>query len=129
MRTHTVIAVLVAAGLAAYLFCWPVAIDSVAWQPAPNPGLTGPFARNQPFTGLQPLVPEVGEGPEAVAHSPDGFLFTGLQDGRIVRFWPDGSGGAELVAQTGGRPLGLRLDAHGRLVVATGVSANRAHGC
>ena len=53
-----------------------------------------------------------------MTHGPDGFLYTGLQDGRIMRFRPDGQGGAELVAQTGGRPLGLRFDAHGHLVVA-----------
>jgi sugar lactone lactonase YvrE len=118
MRAHTLIALLVVAGLAAYLCCWPVAIDPVAWQPGPNPGLTGPFARSQPFTGLQQPIQALGEGPEAVAHGPDGFLYTGLQDGRIVRFRPDGAGRAELVVQTGGRPLGLRFDAHGHLVVA-----------
>jgi sugar lactone lactonase YvrE len=118
MRAHTVIAVLVVAGLATYLLGWPVAIDPVAWQPTPNPRLTGPLAQSQPFTGLRRLVPDLGKGPEAVPHGPDGFLYTGLQDGRIVRFRPDGAGGAELVAQTGGRPLGLRFDAHGHLVVA-----------
>ena len=119
---------LVVAGLAGYLLGWPVSIDLVAWQPAPNPRLTGPFARSQPFTVLQQPIPDLGEGPEAVAHGPDGFLYTGLQDGRIVRVRPDGAGGAELVAQTGGRPLGLRFEAHGHLGVATGVSANHAHG-
>jgi hypothetical protein len=114
MRAHTVIAVLSVAGLAASLLGWPVAIDPVAWQPAHNPGLTGPFSRSQPFTELQQPIPNLGEGPEAVAHVPDGFLFTGLQDGRIVRFRPDG---AELVARTGGRPLGLCFDAHSDLVV------------
>jgi hypothetical protein len=118
MRVHTLIAVLVVAGLAASLLGWPIAIDPVAWQPAPDPGLTGPFSRSQPFTGIQQPIPELGEGPEAVAHGPDGFLYTGLQDGRIVRFRPDGEGSTELGAQTGGRPLGLRFDAHGHLIVA-----------
>jgi sugar lactone lactonase YvrE len=118
MRAHTLVALLVVAGLAAYLLGWPVAIDPVAWQPASDPWLTGPFAGSQPFTGLQQPIPDLGEGPEAVAHGPDGFLYTGLQDGRIVRFRPDGEGGAELVAQTGGRPLGLRFDGHGHLIVA-----------
>lgn len=118
MHVPITIAVLVVAGLAVYLLGWPVAIDPVAWQPAPNPGLTGPFAQSQPFTGLRRLVPDLGEGPEAVTHGPDGFLYTGLQDGRIMRFRPDREGGAELVAQTGGRPLGLRFDAHGHLIVA-----------
>jgi Adipocyte plasma membrane-associated protein-like, N-terminal len=98
VRIHTTIAVLVVARLAVSLPGWPVAIDPVAWQPAPNPGLTGPFARSQPFIGLRQPIPNFGEGPEAAAHGPDGFLYTGLQDGRIVRFRPDGEGGEELVA-------------------------------
>jgi sugar lactone lactonase YvrE len=118
MQVYILIALLIVTGLAAYLLGRPVAIDPVAWRPTPNPGLTGSFARSQPFIGLQRSIPDLGEGPEAVAHGPDGFLYTGLQDGRIVRFRPDGAGGAELVVQTGGRPLGLRFDAHGRLIVA-----------
>ena len=118
MRVHILIALLIVAGLTASLLGWPVAIDPVVWQPAPDPGLTGPFAQSQSFTGLQQPIPELGEGPEAVAHGPDGYLYTGLQDGRIVRFRPDGAGGAEPVVRTGGRPLGLRFDAHGHLVVA-----------
>jgi hypothetical protein len=88
MRAHTLIAVLVGAGVAAYLLGWPVAIDLVAWRPSLNSGLTGPFARSQPFIGLQQPIPALGEG------------------------------GAELVARTGGRPLGLPFHAHGHLVVA-----------
>jgi sugar lactone lactonase YvrE len=118
MRAHILIAVLLVVGLAAYLLGWPVAIDPIAWQPAADPGLTEPFARSQPFTRLWQPIPALGEGPEAVAHGPDGFLYTGLQDGRIVRFQPDGEGGAEPVAQTVGRPLGLRFNAHGHLIVA-----------
>jgi sugar lactone lactonase YvrE len=105
-------------GAALYLLAWPVAIDPVAWTPAPNPGLTGPFAHSTGFTALQPVAPDVGEGPEAVTLGPDGFLYTGLQDGWIVRFRPDGQGRVERVVQTGGRPLGLQFDAQGHLIVA-----------
>jgi sugar lactone lactonase YvrE len=118
VRPRGIIAGLALAGLAAYLLWWPVAIDPVAWVPAPNPGLTGPFAQSQPFTGLQRMVPDLGEGPEDVTLGPDGFMYTGLQDGRIMRFRPNGEGRAELVAQTGGRPLGLHFDAQGHLIVA-----------
>lgn len=101
---------------AAYLLAWPVAIDPVAWAPAPTPGLTGPFAHSKGFTDLRPL--EVGEGPEAVTPGPDGFLYTGLQDGWIVRFRADGRGPVARVAQTGGRPLGMQFDGQGHLIVA-----------
>jgi sugar lactone lactonase YvrE len=48
-----------------------------------------------------------------VTPSPDGFLYTGLQDGWIVRVRP-----AERVVQTGGRPLGMQFAATGHLIVA-----------
>jgi sugar lactone lactonase YvrE len=62
---------------------------------------------------------EVGAGPEDVALGPDGLLYTGLADGRIVRLRMDGTG-VEDFAHTGGRPLGLEFDAHGALIVADG---------
>jgi hypothetical protein len=98
-------------GVAAYL---------LAWAPAPNPGLTGPSARSVGFTALQAVAPDLGDGPEAETPGPGGFLYTGLQDGWIVRVRPDGQGPAERVGPTGGRPLGMQFDANGHLIVADG---------
>jgi sugar lactone lactonase YvrE len=58
-----------------------------------------------------------GPGPESVAIDPDGRLYTGLQDGRVVRMRADGTG-VETFAHTGGRPLGMKFDAGGNLIVA-----------
>jgi sugar lactone lactonase YvrE len=118
MTRSRLIATAVLVSMAAYLLAWPVAIDPTAWAPAPNPGLTGPFAHRKGFTALQPVAPDVGDGPEAVTPGPDGFLYTGLQDGWLVRFRADGQGSAERVVHTGGRPLGMQFDARGHLVVA-----------
>jgi sugar lactone lactonase YvrE len=118
MNRFRLVAAAVLVGAVLYLLAWPVAIDPIAWTPAPNPGLTGPFANSVGFTDLRPLAPEVGEGPEAVTPGPDGLLYTGLQDGWIVRARPDGQGPAERVVQTGGRPLGMQFDAQGQLIVA-----------
>jgi len=96
----------------AYLLFWPVPIDPVAWQPAANPR-TVP---NDRLGGLRSL-PEVGAGPESVAIAPDGRLYTGLQDGRVIRMLADGSG-VETFVQTGGRPLGMKFDVAGNLIVA-----------
>ena len=106
------------AGLAAaaYFTFWPVPIDPVAWRPSPNPGMTGVFAANDRLQGIRQL-PVPGPGPEDVASGPDGWLYTGLQDGRIVRLRPDG-GPAEIFVSTGGRPLGLQFDRSGNLIVA-----------
>ena len=96
----------------AYLLFWPVPIDPVVWQPATSPRV----APNDRLSGIQSL-PDVGPGPESVAIAPDGRLYTGLQDGRVVRILADGSG-VETFVQTGGRPLGMKFDAGGNLIVA-----------
>jgi hypothetical protein len=107
--------VLALALVVAYLSFWPVPIDPVAWRPDADPGLAGPYAINEDLAPLEVLEPAVGFGPEDVARSADGRFYTGLLDGRIVRF--DGRG-AETWVDTGGRPLGLEFDAAGRLIVA-----------
>jgi sugar lactone lactonase YvrE len=77
----------------------PPAVPAAA--PAPLPELT--------------VVPVNGVGPEDVVVD-DGHVFTGLDDGRILRLTPDGRR-VETVADTGGRPLGLELYPDGRLLV------------
>ena len=91
---------------------WPAPIDPVAWQPAPDPGYL-------PRAGAGEIgsLPAAGAGPEAVAVSPDGWLYAGLDDGRVVRLRPDGSA-VETFVRTGGRPLGMKFDRSGRLLVA-----------
>src|SRR5260370_41780007 len=86
-----------------YLLFWPVPIDPVVWRPATNPRM----APNGGLSGIRTL-PDVGPGPESIAIGPDGRLYTGLQDGRVVRLLANG-GGVETFVQTGGRPLGLQF--------------------
>jgi strictosidine synthase len=83
------------------------------WRPPPDPGLVGPYAPNDALAKVERW--EVGGvGPEDVVVDGDGGVFTGLADGRILRL---GSGTRHVVADTGGRPLGLEFDREGRLVV------------
>lgn len=103
------------AAAAAYLAFAPSWVDPVVWTPARNPGWTGVFAPDSSTPSFERIP--TGVGPEDVAVGPDGFLYTGLADGRIVRFTPEGSAMTE-VADTGGRPLGLGFDSDGRLIVA-----------
>ena len=99
--------------LAAYLLFWPVPIDPVAWTPPPDPGFTGPYAPNDALASAE-LLPIAA--PEDVASGPDGFAYTGLADGRIVRI--DARGETTDVVNTGGRPLGMDFAPDGSLVVA-----------
>ena len=103
---------------AGWLALAPAPIDPVAWTPAANPGLTGPFAPNEKLKGATLAKVTPGRGPEDVAMGADGFIYTGLEDGSIVRLKADGSTPPEKVASTGGRPLGLKFAADGALIVA-----------
>ncbi|MDH3769030.1 MAG: SMP-30/gluconolactonase/LRE family protein, partial [Gammaproteobacteria bacterium] len=93
-------------------------VKPVVWDPAPNPGLTGDFAPNNHLSAATLLINGVGEGPEDVTRGPDGFFYTGFDDGRIVRFSNGEAGNHSVVQNTGGRPLGMQFDQQGNLIVA-----------
>jgi sugar lactone lactonase YvrE len=118
MKRLAVIVTIALVGLAAYLFFWPVPIAPIAWTPSPNPGQTGVFAQSAGFRSPQKLIAEAGLGPEDVTRGADGLFYTGLQDGRILRFRAGSDSQPDLFVNTGGRPLGLQFDAHGNLIVA-----------
>ncbi len=100
-----------------WLFFWPVSISPSGWQPDADPGMTGAFKRNDALATVVRLTPGLGEGPEDIALGPSGLLYTGLQDGRIVRFLSDGTVIDEWV-NTNGRPLGMQFDSQYNLIVA-----------
>ncbi|MEQ1754488.1 MAG: SMP-30/gluconolactonase/LRE family protein [Micropepsaceae bacterium] len=124
---------------AAYLLLWPIRIEPVAVTVGPNPGFTGAYAQNDLLRRVQWLAGPLGPGPEDVAIK-DGYAYTGLEDGRIVRVRIDGQSATgpaplpspipgapapvttvtagELFATTGGRPLGVQFDPYNNLVVA-----------
>lgn len=79
------------------------------WRPP-----AAPTASPDPLPPLT-VVPVNGFGPEDVLVD-KGHVFTGLDDGRIVRLTPDGRR-LDLVADTRGRPLGLEWYPDGRLLV------------
>ena len=84
-------------------------VDPVRWQPPPVDPL--------PDFGPADLtvVPVLGNAPEDVVVDAAGNIWTGVDDGRIVRISPDGQ--PTVVGETGGRPLGLAVARDGRLLV------------
>ena len=91
-------------------------IDSVAWQaPKPEP-MTGLLAPNDQLKSADLLAKGKVYGPEDTTVDANGVIYTGTQDGWIVRVWPDGR--VENWLQTDGRPLGLVFDRDGNLIVA-----------
>lgn len=85
-------------------------ISPVRWQAPPIEAL--PAQPAQPVT----VVRLSGDGPEDVVVDAEGWLWTGLVDGRIVRVSPDGAT-QTVVADTGGRPLGLHVARDGRVLI------------
>ncbi len=103
-----------------YLLVWPVNIEPAAWQPPPAPADDARFAENDRLAAVERIASGVGQGPEAVNIDRQGRLVTGFIDGRVMRFSPDGSN-AELLADTGGRPLGIAFSSGGDVIVADAV--------
>jgi sugar lactone lactonase YvrE len=67
------------------------------------------------FAGVR-LFPVGGHGPEDVVLDADGRVFTGVEDGRVLRLDPS-DGAVVTVARVPGRPLGLELLGTGELLV------------
>lgn len=104
------------AAIAAYLAWWPVEITPGEWTPEPAPALEGPLAQNSVLSACERIGKNVGHAPEDVAIDLADRLYVGFEDGRIVRFQPDGSAPEEF-ANTAGRPLGLEFDRQNNLIV------------
>jgi sugar lactone lactonase YvrE len=90
-------------------------LQPVGWAPPKDLGLVGLFARNDRLGAVR-RVPVPGEGPEDVLGLDDGRVAYGLSDGRVMTSASDGSR-HELLADTGGRPLGMELHPDGSIVV------------
>jgi len=99
--------------LIGYLGFWPVPVDPQPWQAPAAPSL----AANSGLANLHPISLKGDTGPEHIALGPDGKLYTGVESGRILRMNADGSD-MQVLASTGGRPLGMTFDAAGNLIVA-----------
>jgi len=102
---------------AAYLLFWPTPVTPVAWDAPTNPGHGGAHAVNTRLTPLQQIPLGAGQdGPEHIL-AQGGWLYSGLSNGDVLRMDTRGER-QSVVVNTGGRPLGLDIDAQGRLLVA-----------
>ncbi|MFJ7312065.1 SMP-30/gluconolactonase/LRE family protein [Pseudomonas sp. NPDC098747] len=112
--------VLLIVAVIAFLLLMPTKVEPVAWTPQAAPSLTdGIYADNQRLKGAAKVGPSDIEGPEALLLEGE-FLITGLHDGRLIRSSLDGKE-RKVLADTGGRPLGLARHPNGILVIADGV--------
>jgi sugar lactone lactonase YvrE len=117
-KRKTLLVLLAIIGLGVlYLLLWPVPIDPQAWTPPDAPPLAGVYEPNNLLAPVEKL--NVGHNPEGVAIDAEGRIYTGLEDGRIMRLGADGNQ-PELFARVDGRPLGMQFDGAGNLIVAGG---------
>jgi sugar lactone lactonase YvrE len=106
--------------LVGYLMLAPVPIELGAWKPLPAPAMEGDFAVNTLLATADRLAEADGTAPEDLVLDAAGRIYSGFLDGRVVRWEPDGTG-MKVIADTKGRPLGMRFDAQGQLIVADAV--------
>ena len=102
--------------LAVYLLFWPVPIDPKGWNPPPAPAYEGRFAHRNKMSSAEKLWLGKIVGPEATAIR-EGYLYTGLANGDVVRMHIASEGDPEVLGNTGGHPLGLKFDAQGNLII------------
>jgi sugar lactone lactonase YvrE len=113
-RSRRWLLLLVAAILAVAALLWllmPSPIDAVAYRAPASSGLQGPFQPNTALRSARVVGQGQLQGAEDVAVDPQGRLYTGTADGRVVRVTlrPGGGDILETYAETGGRPLGVRF--------------------
>ena len=114
------VVLLVIIAIGAFLLLMPTQVEPVAWTPPPAPSLTsGIYADNQRLKGVERVGAADIDGPEALLLEDD-VLITGLHDGRLISTSLDGKV-TRVLADTGGRPLGLDRHPNGLLVIADSV--------
>ena len=97
------------------LILLPSPIDAVAFAPGIAPPMIGKLAPNQLLDRAELLAKGEISGPEDVDADPQGRIYGGTLDGRIIRI--DAQGHVTTLARTGGRPLGMDWDSHGNLII------------
>lgn len=90
-------------------------IDPVSYNPPQKPEMTGVLAPNNLLDKAELLAVGRINGPEDVDVDDRGRVYSGTQDGKIMRLLPHGV--VETFAETHGRPLGLHFDERQNLIV------------
>ena len=93
-------------------------INPVSWRPATAPSRARRRHSDVPLPPLD-VVDVGGTGPEDVVVAGDGSVYTGTADGMVrrIRRLRDEPALVDVVADTGGRPLGVEWLPDGRLLV------------
>jgi sugar lactone lactonase YvrE len=91
-------------------------VDPVAYNAPEKPAMTGILAPNDLLQKAELLARGKVSCPEEIAADEKGRLYFGTPAGTISRLLPNGV--IETFTTTGGRPLGMKFDQKGNLIVA-----------
>jgi sugar lactone lactonase YvrE len=117
MKSKLLVLLLLPATLLGYLLLWPTPVDPLAWKSEPARDLSHVPQRSLTAVALLSMQDQQAIGSEDVSVDASGFIYAGVNDGRILKYAADGRFAGEL-AQTAGRPLGHHFDPQGNLLVA-----------
>lgn len=118
-RPHRELIVLILSAFLLYFGFTKGPVDAAAYSPPKAPALTGVLAPNHELKKAKLLGLGKVRGPEDVEVDKEGRVYAGTSDGKIIRVRADET--VEDFATTHGRPLGLRFDGHGNLVVCDAI--------
>jgi sugar lactone lactonase YvrE len=115
MKIRREIAVLIISAFLLYFGFTKGPIDAAAYSPPKAPDLEGVLAPNNELKKAKLLGLGRIRGPEDVEVDKEGRVYAGTSDGKIARVLVDDT--VEELANTHGRPLGLRFDSNDNLIV------------
>lgn len=93
----------------------PTGMSPISWTPKPAPEMTGVW---KPNNRLNNAIAEQSSivGPDTVVTGPNGYRYSAIDGGRIVRWLPDGP--IEDFVSVDGRPVGINFGPDGNLYAA-----------
>ena len=107
---------LIVLGYLVYLLAWPSLIEPEKWHPSIVNQEINKSAK--PFGELILIPVEDGKGAEDVSVDQDGFIYAGLDSGKVMKINPNPPFENNIFTQTKGRPLGLDMGEDSHLIVA-----------
>ena len=100
-----------------YLGFYPISLEPLARESPAHPGMDGAFKVNELLAQTQIIKTTAGLGPEAIVRDSLNKFYSGLENGDIIQFDPNGNN-QKVLGNTGGRPLGMKFAPNGWLIIA-----------
>ncbi|MCG6166993.1 SMP-30/gluconolactonase/LRE family protein [Leptospira sanjuanensis] len=114
-RILAVVSILLLGGIVHFILK-PSPVDPLAYFPPEPPPMEGAYAPNQLLSEAELIGLGKLQGPEDMEVDDHGNIYASCENGKVIHISPEGNVKAH--AATSGRPLGSKLLADGRLIVA-----------